>query len=229
MVMKNAHLRMGHLEFRRTTKETVTQIRVPMDRLIAEAGEKGSARAHLISVFGGDQEIAAIAAALTETSWFNVSGPGLAETAVSLGEKATVFRASVTLAGRKRPLRHLVALSEELGSRYTMGDRKTQRTILCDEGPEFILHRISAQFGLPTVPAWSEWFVSELRRIGAVEQLIGFGCSPVAVKGSKKRFLALFTRGLKLNRIHLPENDSQMGWQSAGWFQIHRGPDQQSV
>ena len=66
--MKNAHLRMAHLKFRRTTKETVTQIRVPMDRLIAEAGEKGSARAHLISVFGNDQEIAAIAAALTETS-----------------------------------------------------------------------------------------------------------------------------------------------------------------
>ena len=65
--MKNAHLRMAHLEFRRTAKETVTQIRVPMDRLIAEAGE-GSARAHLISVFGNDQEIAAIAAALTETS-----------------------------------------------------------------------------------------------------------------------------------------------------------------
>lgn len=117
----------------------MTQIRVPMDRLIAETGERGSARAHLISVFGNDQEIAAIAAALIETSWFNVSGPGLAAMAVSLGERATVFRASASLPGRKRPLRHLVALSEELGVRCTAGDKKTRRTILCDDRPEFVL------------------------------------------------------------------------------------------
>jgi hypothetical protein len=85
MVMKNAYLRMGRLEFRRTTKETVTQIQVPMERLIAETGERGSARAHLISAFGNDQEIAAIAATLTEPSWFNVAGPRLASMAVSLG------------------------------------------------------------------------------------------------------------------------------------------------
>lgn len=200
-----------------------------MDRLIVEAGERGSARAHLISVFGNDQEIAAIAAALTDTSWFNISGPGLPEMAVSLGEKAIVFRASVTVAGRKRPLRHLVALSEELGARYAAGDRKAQRTILCDDRPEFILHRISAQFGLPAVLGWSEWFTSELRRIGAVEQLVGLGCSPVAVKGSKKRFLALLTRGLKLNRIHLPENDSTMGWQTAAWFETRHDPENVAV
>jgi hypothetical protein len=109
----------------------VTQIRVPMDRLIAETGEKGSARAHLISVFGNDQEIAAIAAALTETSWFNVSGPGLADMAVSLGEQATVFRASVSLPGRKRALRHLVALSEELGVRYVQWATKRRNVRFC--------------------------------------------------------------------------------------------------
>ncbi len=190
-----------------------------MDRLIAEPGERGSARAHLISVFGNDQEIAAIAAALIDTSWFNVSGPGLAAMAVSFGEKATVFRASIAVPGRKRPLRHLVAVSEELGIRYPVGDKKAQRTILCDHRPEFVLHRISAQFGLPAIQEWSEWFASELRRIGAVEQLVGFGCSPIAVKGGKGRFLALLTRGIKLNRIQLPENDSKMAWQTARWFE----------
>ena len=191
---------------------------MPIDRLIAEAGEKGSARAHLISVFGNDQEIAAIAAALAEPSWFNVSGPGLADMAVSLGEKSTVFRASITLPGRKRPLRHLVALSEELAIRYSVRDKKTARTILSSNEPDFVLHRISVQFGLPAVPEWSDWFVGELRRIGAVENLVGFGCSPVAVKGGKKRFLALLSRGLKLNRIHLPKADSAISWHTAGWF-----------
>jgi hypothetical protein len=207
----------------------VTQIRVPMDRLIAEAGEKGSARAHLISIFGNDQEIAAIAAALTETSWFNVSGPGLTAMAVSVGEKATVFRASASLPGRKRPLRHLVALSEELGVRYSGGDRKAQRTILCDDGPEFVLHRLSVQFGLPAVPEWGEWFAGELRRIGAVEQLVGFGCAPVAVRGSKKRFLALLSRGIKQDRIHMPENNSKMVWQTPSWFETRHDAENQAV
>jgi hypothetical protein len=58
-----------------------------------------------------------------------------------------------------------------------------------------------------------------------VAQLVGFGCSPLAVKGSKKRFLALLTRGMKLSRIHLPENDSNLGWQTAGWFEADRDRD----
>jgi hypothetical protein len=89
-----------------------------------------------------------------------------------------------------------VALSEELVGGHTAGDKKVQRTVLCDVQPEFVLHRLSAQFGLPAVPEWSSWFDGELRRIGAVEQLIGFGCSPVAVNGTKKRFLALLSSGL---------------------------------
>ena len=197
----------------------MTEIRVPMDRLIAESGEKGSARAHLISVFGNDQEIAAIAAALIETSWFNVSGPGLASMAVSLGEKAMVFRSSVSLPSRKRPLRHLVALSEEFGVRYTFGDKRARRTILCDDQPEFVLHRLGAQFGLPAVLEWSEWFGGELRKRGMVEPLVGFGCSPIAVKGTKKRFLALLSRGLKQKRIYLPEEDSKLAWQPKSWFE----------
>ncbi len=227
--MKNAHLRMAHLEFRRTTKETVTQIRVPMDRLIAEAGEKGSARAHLISVFGNDQEIAAIAAALTETSWFNVSGPGLASTAVSLGEQSAVFRASLCIPGRKRPLRHLIALSQELASSYAGGDRKAQRTILCDDQPEFVLHRLSVRFGLPAVPEWSEWFAGELGRINAVGRLLGFGCSPIAVKGTKKRFLVLLSRGVRQKRIRVPESDSRGVWSVPSWFEALRDTETEAA
>ena len=196
----------------------MTQIRVPMDRLIAEMGQKGSSRAHLISVFGNDQEIAAIAAALVEPSWFNVSGPGLASISVSLGERVSIFRASANVPGRKRPFRHLVALSEELVARHTAGDRSARRTILCDDRPEFMLHRLSVQFGLPAVPEWSGWFAAELRRIGAVEQLIGLGCSPIAVKGTKKRFLALLSGGLKRRRIELPATESVAAWRTPNWF-----------
>ena len=189
-----------------------------MDRLIAETAQGGSARAHLISVFGNDQEIAAISAALAEPSWFNVSGPGLASMSVSLGERVSVFRASMGVPGRKRPLRHLVALSEELVGRHSAGDKSARRTILCNERPGFMLHRLSAQFGLPAIPEWSGWFAVELRRIGAVEQLIGLGCSPIAVKGTKKRFLALLSGGLKRKRIELPVTNSVVAWRTPNWF-----------
>ncbi len=190
-----------------------------MDRLIAEKEQGTSARAHLISVFGNDQEIAAIAAALAEPTWFRVSGPELPPLTVSLGERASVFRASASIPGRKRPLRHLVALSEELAGRHTRGDRSRRRTILCGDRPEFVLHRLSVQFGLPAIPEWSDWFASELQRIGAVEPLIGFGCSPVAVKGTKKRFLALLSAGLKRKRIELPLTDSLSAWRISTWFE----------
>ena len=193
-----------------------------MDRLIAETGERGSARAHLISVFGNDQETGAIAAALTEPSWFNIAGPGLASMAVTLGERVSVFRASASIPRRKRPLRHLVALSEELMGRHTASDKKVPRTILCDDRPEFVLHRLGAQFGLPAVPEWSAWFAGELRRIGAVEELIGFGCSPVAVKGTKKRFLALLSVGLKRRRIELPGAGSTSAWRPTSWFETRQ-------
>ena len=200
-----------------------------MDRLIAEKAQGGSARAHLISVFGNDQEIAAIAAALAEPSWFNVSGPELAPMSASLGERVSVFRASASIPGRKRPLRHLVALSEELVGRYTAGDKSVRRTILCDDQPEFMLHRLSVQFGLPAVPEWSGWFATELLRIGAVEQLIGFGCSPVSVKGTKKRFLALLSSGLKRKRIELPVTDSQPAWRTANWFVASQDSENEAV
>ena len=65
--MKNAHLRMGTLQFNKVTRDTTIDVRLWMDRLIAERedGAHARAKAHLISVFGGDQEIAAIRAAIS--------------------------------------------------------------------------------------------------------------------------------------------------------------------
>jgi hypothetical protein len=49
-----------------------------LDRLIAEpaSGDQARGRAHLISVFGSEQEIAAINAAVIDESAFEVNGPG---------------------------------------------------------------------------------------------------------------------------------------------------------
>jgi hypothetical protein len=114
--MKNAYERFGTLAFTKRVKDTTTQIRVYMDRLIAEPVKegRGPVAAHFVSVVGSDAEIAALWAAVTEGAFFQMRVPGGAPFAACLGPEAQCYRGSVALPGRKRPVRHLVALSAEI-------------------------------------------------------------------------------------------------------------------
>jgi len=114
--MQNAHERFGTLEFVKRVKDTTTRVRVYMDRLIVEMGteERRSAGVHLLSVMGSDAEIAALWAGVTEGALFQIQIPGRSVFTGSLGPEAQCFRGSVTVAGRNRPARHLVAVSAEL-------------------------------------------------------------------------------------------------------------------
>ena len=66
--MQNAHERFGTLEFIKRTKGTTTRVRAYIDRVVVEPAqnEQGQASAHLISMIGGDSEIGAMWAAVTE-------------------------------------------------------------------------------------------------------------------------------------------------------------------
>ena len=218
--MKNAHLRMGTLQFHKVTRDTTIDVRLWMDRLIAELedGAGRRAKAHLISVFGGDQEIAAISAAISEESCFQVQGAGIPALTVSLGADAETFRASISLPGRKRPVRHLVAISKELALTRAGGDPKARRTVLCSDTPGFILYRLAVRFGLPVLPEWSEWFHKELTRRRAIQPLIGLGCEPVLVSGTKKRFLAWIGHGLKRGQIEIPDGVETPQWDTQARF-----------
>ena len=57
--------------------------------------------------------------------------------------------------GRKRPVRHLVAVSAELAKTKPGADREGARTILCDDDPVFVLYRVVYRYGLPVVPEWA--------------------------------------------------------------------------
>ena len=79
--MENARLRLGTLEYFKppaNSKSSGTQITVWMDRAIVQCATEGSAICHLMSVFGGEQQISAIGAAISEECRFRVSGPGVA-------------------------------------------------------------------------------------------------------------------------------------------------------
>lgn len=212
--MKNAHERFGTVVFTKRVKDTTTQIRVYMDRLIAEPAKEGSgsAAAHLISVVGSDAEIGALWAAVIEVAFFRIRIPGSAPFAASLGPEAQCFRGSVVLAGRKRPVRHLVALSAEMLKTRPGADREGNRTILCDDDPTFVLYRVARRFGLPVVPEWAPWFMGELQRRKAIQALLGLRCSPVLVKGNKQTFLSWIGNALKAGSIRIPEESGAITW-----------------
>src|SRR6266852_7155571 len=137
--MQNAHERFGSLEFVKRTKDTTTRVRVYLDRVVLESArdERGQAAAHLVSIVGGDAEIGAMWAAVTEGALFHIQLPGGTPIAASLGLEAQCFRGSVAVQGRKRPARHLVAVSAELAKTKPCTDREGARTILCDADPMF--------------------------------------------------------------------------------------------
>lgn len=212
--MHNAHERFGTLEFTKRLKDTTTQVRVYMDRLILEPAKdgRGQANTHLISVVGGDGEIGALWAGVIEGALFQIRVPSAASFVTSLGPEAQSFRGSVVLAGRKHPVRHLVALSAEMSKTRPGADREAGRTILCDDDPLFVLYRVARRFGLPVVPEWASWFMRELERRKAVQPLQGLGCSPVLVKGTKQTFLGWIGKALKQGSIRLPEQNGAISW-----------------
>src|SRR5487761_301737 len=88
--MQNAHERFGSLEFMKRTKDTTTRVRIHVDRAVLEPArdDRGPTGAHLLSMIGGDAEIGAIWAAVTEGALFQLHFPGSAAIAASLGSEA---------------------------------------------------------------------------------------------------------------------------------------------
>jgi hypothetical protein len=212
--MQNAHERFGALEFTKRTKDTITRVRVHVDRAVLEParGDRSPAVAHLISMLGGDAEIGALSAAVTEGALFQIHLAGGASITASLGSEAQCFRGSVMVPGRKRPVRHLVAVSAELAKTKPGADREGARTVLCDDDPMFVLYRVASRYGLPVVPEWAPWFMSELNQRKAISSLLGLGCSPVLVKGNKQTFLKWISRAMRERLIRVPEESGSICW-----------------
>lgn len=212
--MKNAHLRFGTLRYTRHTQDTTIDVRVRMDRLILEPRQDGNAVAHLISVVGNDADIGGIWAAILDGRTFWLEGPGLEIVSATLGDKPQCWRGSISIPDRKRPLRHLVAISRELALTAPGGDNGSRRTILCGDDPAFVLYRVAQRFGLPVVPQWADWFMEELQGHKAIAPLTGLGCSPAVVKGTGKAFLDWIGKAVKRRTIQLPDTKQPIRWPS---------------
>ena len=218
--MQNAHERFETLEFTKRTKDTTTRVRVYIGRAVLEPpkDEQAQASAHLISMIGGDSEIGALWAAVTEAALLDIHLPGRPGITASLGPEAQCFRGSVAVPGRKRPGRHLVAVSAELAKTKPGTDREGRRTILCDDDPAFVLYRIASRYGLPVVPEWAPWFMRELNQRKAIRLLTGLGCSPVLVSGTKPAFLKWIGKALREGLIRIPKENGSITWKLPATF-----------
>ena len=93
--MKNAHLRFGWLTFVKSTEKTTTSIKLRLDRFIGEVlpDPPRQAKAHFISVIGGDTQVAAVSAAISMGDRFMVEGPrGTADSGMSRTKRAVLQR-----------------------------------------------------------------------------------------------------------------------------------------
>jgi hypothetical protein len=209
--MKNAHERLGCLEFEKQLRDTRTRIRVALDRFIGEPIESKGATGvcHLVSVFGNDVDIGAIWAAIAGQECLTVSGPDLTQRRVSLGKDPRVLRGTVAVAGRSRNVRHLMALSAQLSDDTDVG-----RIILSQGNPEFVLYRISQRLGLPVHPTWANWFWTVLVNQKRTQPLDGLGYRPLAVSGTKDEFLQWIGTAVKEREIEIPQGDKSIHWNS---------------
>src|SRR6266436_7093576 len=210
--MKNAHHRFGRLTYVKTTEKTTKSIKLRLDRFIGEvlSDPPRQARAHLISVVGGDTQISAISAAISMGDRFMVEGPDVQPIRVCLERNAQCFKGSIQLAGRKKPLRHLIGMSEE----FAAGNMSScsGRTLLAGSDKRFVWASIAHIYGIPGIPEWADWCADELATHHALIHALGIGCDPVIVKGEKAQFLDWLSWGVESEAIRFPRQTGSIHW-----------------
>jgi hypothetical protein len=216
--MKNAHLRFGWLTYFKRTEKTTTTFRLRLDRFIGEVepDPPRRARAHFVSVLGADTQIAAVNAAISLDERFEIEGPGVERISVCLGRNAQTNKGAFQVADRKKPLRHLVGISEE----FSTPSAATGRTLLADSRPLFVWASLAHIHGLPGIPLWAAWFYRQLEAGKALTPLLGIGCQPILVKGNKQQFLSWLGKGVRSGELDFPSKRGPIQWRGAALAEI---------
>ncbi len=202
--MQNAHLRLGLLEYQRFTEKISTRIRVRVDRYVGE-GRK----AHLLSVFGNDSDVGAVTAAVHEKATFTLTFPNGTTKEVSLGEHASCYKGAVSLPDRKHPVRHLLAVSEELHNNAGVG-----RTILLRYKREEAWATLVSFLGLPAEPSWASYVLARIEKEKQIQNLDGIGCQPVLISATAEEILGWVSKGVRSQALSFPERNGPIRWPS---------------
>ena len=200
--MKDAHLRLGMLEYERSTEKISTRIRVRVSHYIGE-----DADAHLLSVFGNDSDVGAITAAVHDQGRFRLTFPDGQVREFSLGERATCYRGGVTIPGRKHGIRHMVTLSEEI-----RGLGSLNRTYSLSNSPDVVWSTIVQRLGLPAAPEWAERMMElfeEKKRI-TIPDCIGYRA--LLVTATAEEVLQWLEELIVQKDLRLPERNGPIVW-----------------
>jgi len=149
-----------------------------------------------------------------------VEGPGVQPIRVCLERNAQCFKGSIQLAGRKKPLRHLIGLSEELAASNVSAS--SGRTLLAASDNRFMWAALAHIHGIPGVPEWADWFARELDTHRAIIRGLGIGCAPVLIKGEKEQFLDWLSWGVESGAIRFPADPGSVRWPSVNLPNIFR-------
>ena len=149
-----------------------------------------------------------------------VEGPRVPSTRVCLERNAQCFKGSIQLPGRKKPLRHLIGVSEEFASASM--SRNCGRTLLAGSDRQFVWASIAQIYGVPGVPEWTGWFSDELKTHHAVIDALGIGCDPVIVKGTKQDFLDWLGWAVESEAIRFPLETGPIRWPALSLEDIFR-------
>jgi hypothetical protein len=150
----------------------------------------------------------------------NLRQVGFARFRVCLERNAQCFKGSIQLAGRKKPLRHLIGLSEELAASNVSAS--SGRTLLAASDNRFMWASLAHIHGIPGVPEWADWFAGELDTHKAIIRALGIGCAPVLIKGEKEQFLDWLSWGVESGAIRFPADTGSVRWPSVNLPNIFR-------
>ncbi len=200
--MQNAHLRMATIEYESFSKSFTTRVQLHCDRLAHEKGH-----AHMLSVFGNDAEVAAVAAAISSGAKLHAKLPDGTQASLQLGEKPATFRGQISIPSRTRPLRHLLAFSETV----TRNGADGSVFVLHNDAP-LIWASVISFLGLPATPEWASRGLEMLRDKKLIRELKGFRCTPVIVTVSREDLLAWIGDEIRASNFCLPAANGPVKW-----------------
>ncbi len=205
--MKNAHTRIGTIEFVHDTKQTSTRVRTYFDRFAMEK----DGPAHMVSIFGNDSEISAFQAAILKDTPLTAQTPDGMLHVLRLGEKAATYKGLIQIPGRPRPLRHLLGFSRAILQNGTEG-----KVYLLNQDTNLIWSTIVSYLGLPAVPEWGEAALQWLKNNGKMSKMKGYQCDPVAVTTTREEMLAWIGYNGREKNIIFPDYDGTIFWPQFG-------------
>ena len=139
-----------------------------------------------------------------------IEGPEIPSIRVCLERSAQCFKRSIQLPGRKKPLRHLIGMSEELISANRSAN--TGRLLLAGSDKQFVWGSVADIYGIPGLPEWADWFEDELKTHHAIAPVLGIGCDPVTIKGEKEQFLDWLSWGVESDAVRFPDEAGPIHW-----------------